>query len=395
MNSRNLAARAGRWSAQHRKTAIVGWILFVVIATFAGKSIGMAELPEADMANGESKRSMQLIESADFPETVGEQVLIQGKGSIKSGDPQVTAAVKDVVQRLEGIDGVTDIKSPLVAADRADTVSEDGRSVVVNFSLPDADEDDEKLIASAQAPLAAVAAVQKAHPELRVEEYGGASERHALSATEKADEAKSMQLSMGGTLLILLLAFGAIVAAGVPLLLALTSVGATVGLLGPVSQISGLHPAVAQVVTLVGIAVGVDYAMFYSRRMMEERDRGHSSEAAVEIAAATSGRAVLISGVTVMVAMAGLLFAGNPIFSAFGIGTMLVVAVTVIGSMTFLPATLSFLGEKNWLEKGRVPWVTKRRHQAKGESRVWGAILTRVLARPLWRSPPPRRVGRC
>ena len=123
--------------------------------------------------------------------------------------------------------------------------------------------------------------------------------------------------------------------------------------------------------------------MFYSRRMMEERDRGHSAEAAVEIAAATSGRAVLISGLTVMTAMAGLLFAGNPIFVGFGIGTMLVVAVAVLGSMTFLPAMLSFLSEKNWLEKGRVPWVTKRRHQAKGESRVWGAIITRVLQRPL------------
>jgi RND superfamily putative drug exporter len=117
--------------------------------------------------------------------------------------------------------------------------------------------------------------------------------------------------------------------------------------------------------------------------MMEERDRGHSTTAALEIAAATSGRAVLISGLTVMTAMAGLLFAGNPIFSAFGIGTTLVVAVTVLGSLTFLPASLSFLGEKGWLEKGRVPYITKRRHQSKGESRVWGAILTRVLKRPL------------
>ena len=105
--------------------------------------------------------------------------------------------------------------------------------------------------------------------------------------------------------------------------------------------------------------------------------------AAVEIAAATSGRAVLISGLTVLTAMAGLLFAGNPIFVGFGIGTMLVVAVAVLGSMTFLPAMLSFLSRKNWLEKGRVPYITKRRHQAKGESRLWGAVVTRVLKRPL------------
>jgi uncharacterized membrane protein YdfJ with MMPL/SSD domain len=81
--------------------------------------------------------------------------------------------------------------------------------------------------------------------------------------------------------------------------------------------------------------------------------------------------------------MAGLLFAGNPIFVGFGIGTMLVVAVAMIGSLTFLPAMLSFLSQKNWLEKGRVPYITKRRHKAKGESRVWGATVTRVLERPL------------
>ena len=218
---------------------------------------------------------------------------------------------------------------------------------------------------------------------MRVEEYGAASERKALGEQERADEAKQTQLSMGGTLIILLLAFGAMVAAGVPLLLGVTSVVATTGLLGPVSQLAPLHDAVAQVVMLVGLAVGVDYAMFYLRRMMEERDKGRSSDVALDIAAATSGRAVLISGFTVMAAMGGMFFSGNPIFVSFGIGTILVVGVAVIGSLTFLPAVLSYLGQKNWLEKGRVPWVAKRRHSTNGESRVWSAILDRVLARPL------------
>jgi uncharacterized membrane protein YdfJ with MMPL/SSD domain len=276
MQSRNLAARAGRWSAQHRKTAIIGWILFVVLATFAGSNIGQKELASSEMGNGESKRAEMIIDAADFPHTAGEQVLVQGKGSVKSDDSQVTAAVKDVVQRLERIDGVTDIESPLVREDRANTVSKDGRSVVVNFSLPGVEDeaDTDVLAKQAQAPLAAVAAVQKAHPELLVEEFGAASERNALADKEAADEARSMQLSMGATLLILLIAFGAAVAAGVPLLLGMTSVFATVGLLGPVSQLSALHPAVAQVVQLVGLAVGVDYAMFYLRRMMEEQDKG-------------------------------------------------------------------------------------------------------------------------
>jgi uncharacterized membrane protein YdfJ with MMPL/SSD domain len=385
MQPRNLAARAGRWSAQHRKTAILGWIAFVVLATFIGSNVGQQNLKTAEMGNGDSKRAQLIVDAAGFPKTAGEQVLVQGKGSVKADDPQVTAAVTDVVNRLEKIDGVTEIESPLVAKDRENTVSKDGRSVVVNFSLPgtDDEEDTEALAKQAEAPVAAVAAVQKAHPELHVEEYGAASERYALNDKEAADEARSQQLSLAGTLIVLLLAFGAAVAAGVPLLLGATSVGATIGLLGPVSQLTGLHPAVAQVVTLVGLAVGVDYAMFYLRRMMEEQDKGRSPAAALDVAAATSGRAVLISGFTVMAAMAGMFFSGNPIFTSFGIGTILVVGVAVLGSLTVLPAMLSYLGQKGWLEKGRVPWVLKRRHANKGESRMWGAILDRVLKRPL------------
>ena len=188
---------------------------------------------------------------------------------------------------------------------------------------------------------------------------------------------------MGGTLILLLLTFAAAVAAGVPLLLGVSSFVATTGLLGPVSQLTPLHPAVQQVTMLIGLAVGVDYAMFYMRRMTEERDKGRSSADALDVAAATSGRAVLISGFTVMAAMAGMFFSGNPIFSSFGIGTMLVVLVAMIGSLTFLPAVLSYLGQKNWLEKGRVPYLAKRRHKNGGESRVWNAILDRVIKHPV------------
>ena len=166
-------------------------------------------------------------------------------------------------------------------------------------------------------------------------------------------------------------------------MLALTAVMGTIGLLGPVSQLVALDDAISSVVLLVGLAVGVDYCMFYLRREMEERDAGKGPEAALEAAAATSGRAVLISGLTVMVAMAGMFLAGNAVFVSFGVGTILVVAVAVLGSLTVLPAMLSWLGEKGWTEKGRVPWLGGLRHRNHGESRVWGAILDRVLARPV------------
>ena len=380
MQPRNVAARAGRWSAQHRKPAILGWILFVVLAAVLGGKVGQNDLDDSARGSGESKRGDMIVEAAGFPDRTGEQVLVQGSGSVKADHPAVTAAVRDVVGRLERIEGITEIESPLDPAARPSTVSKDGRSVVVNFKLRGADEHVETLV---EQPLAAVAAVQSAHPGVRVEQFGDASAAKEIAAQDAKDGKRSELISYGLLLIILLVAFGALVAAGLPLVLGATAVAGTVGLLGPVSHLYALPVDVAELVVIIGLAVGVDYAMFYTRRMMEERDRGHSVEDAVEIAAGTSGRAVLISGVTVMTAMAGLLFAGNPIFVGFGIGTMLVVAVAMLGSLTFLPAMLSFLGEKNWLEKGRVPYVTKRRHEAKGESRVWGAIITRVLERPL------------
>ena len=380
MQPRNLAARAGRWSAHHRRTAILGWIAFVVLAAVLGGKLGQNDLDDSARGSGESKRGDMIVEAAGFPDRAGEQVLVQGKGSVKAGDAEVTAAVRDVVTRLEGIKGITEIESPLDPAARVDTVSADGRSVVVNFEIAGSDEHAEKVV---DKPLAAVAAVQRAHTGVRIEQFGDASAMKEIAAQDVKDGKRSELISYALLLIILLVAFGALVAAGLPLVLGATAVAGTVGLLGPVSHLYALPVDVAELVVIIGLAVGVDYAMFYSRRMMEERDRGHSVADAVEIAAATSGRAVLISGITVLTAMAGLLFAGNPIFVGFGIGTMLVVAVAILGSMTFLPAMLSFLGHKNWLEKGRVPYVTKRRHESKGESRVWGAILTRVLKRPL------------
>jgi uncharacterized membrane protein YdfJ with MMPL/SSD domain len=306
-------------------------------------------------------------------------VLVQGKGSVRVGDPRFTAAVQDVVSTLERTKGVSNVESPLDAEHKGN-VSKDGTAALVDFELP-GDEDAAK--DRVEAPLASVAALQKEHPEVVLGEFGDASAEKEIGDAFEQDFQRAETLSLPITLLILLVAFGALVAAGLPLLLGATAVMGTIGLLGPVSQLHALDESVSSVVLLVGLAVGVDYCMFYLRREMEERDAGRSWDAALNAAAATSGRAVLISGFTVMAAMAGMFLAGNAVFVSFGIGTIIVVAVAMLGSVTVLPAMLSFLSRKGWVEKGRVPWVAKRRHKTKGESRVWGVILDRVLRRPL------------
>ena len=175
------------------------------------------------------------------------------------------------------------------------------------------------------------------------------------------------------------MAFGALVAAGIPLLLALTAVFATFGLIAIPSHVFPVAMQAPALVLLIGLAVGVDYSMFYLKREREERAAGRSEQAALEAAAATSGRSVLVAGLTVIAAMAGMFLTGDPTFESLGVAAITVVAIAVLGSLTVLPALLSRLGDK--VDRGRVPLVGRRR--TGGESRIWGAIVDRVLRRPL------------
>ncbi len=372
MSQHNLAARAGHWSARHRKLAIGGWLAFVLAAFIAGNVIGTKTLKDADTGNGSSRVADQAVDRAGFPKRADENVLVQVRGA--AAQPQLEPAVADVLRRLRRTAHVVDVTDPYHAKGQ---VSPDGRSALVTFSIPG---DDDTTKTRVDASLATTAAAQAAHPQLRIAQFGDASANKALDAAMGSDFSRAETLSLPITLIILVVAFGALVAAGVPLLLALTAVIATLGLIGPISQLFPMDSSINSVVLLIGLAVGIDYSMFYVRRKMEERDAGRSSEAALEIAAATSGRAVLVSGVTVMIAMAGMFFAGNAVFSSFAVGTMLVVAVAMLGSITVLPAVLSKLGDN--VEKARVPFIGRLRHRNHGESRAWGWILDRVLARP-------------
>jgi RND superfamily putative drug exporter len=292
MQSQGLAARAGRWSAQHRKKAILGWFAFVILATVLGGMVGTKTLADEDLGNGESKRGDQIIEDAGFPDQSGETVLVQGRDRLAVGDPKFTAAVNDVVSELEATKGVREVESPLAPENRGN-ISADGRSALVNFKLP-GDEDAAK--DAVAAPLATVAALQERHPEVTLGEFGDASAEKEIGDAFEQDFQKAETISLPITLAILLLAFGALVAAGLPLLLGATAVMGTIGLLGPISQLHALDQSSSSVVLLVGLAVGVDYSMFYLRREMEERDAGRSWQGALDAAAATSGRAVLVSG---------------------------------------------------------------------------------------------------
>ena len=372
--SNNLAARMGRWSAGHKKTAIFGWIAFVAVAFVAGNAIGTKQLDPKKAGSGESGRVEALL-ADHFEQPQGDSVLIRST-TATVGSPAFRATIVDVERSVAGLAQVKKVESPFDPAIKG-RISADRHHAVVTVQLRTTDlKKAMKLDEAVQTKLAAVAT---RHPGISVEEFGLNSEKELDTAV--ADDFKKAGLfSVPVTLIILLVAFGALLAAGLPILLALSAVVGTMGLLAIPSQFMPLDTDIGVIVLLIGLAVGVDYSMFYLKREREERAAGRTKEAALDAAAATSGRSVLISGVTVMVAMGGMLLTGDKTFMGFGVATMLVVAVAVLGSLTVLPALLAALGDK--VDRLRVPFLHRLR-RSDGSGRMWSAILDRVLRRPV------------
>ena len=370
----SIASRIGMWSAAHWKTATVGWLILVALAFVAGNMLGTTTIDPVSAIPGESGRAARIV-AAGFDRPAGESVLIQST-TANLDDAAFRAAVADVTTGLAASGDVQNLRSPLTDPGPG-SVSADRRSTLVTFDVRGEAQD----AAAKIAPIvASVDAVQSRHRDLYVGEFGAASARQAINGAVGADLKQAGILSIPITLGILLVAFGALVAAGIPLLLALTAVVGALGLVGISSHLLPADPEVAAIVLLIGLAVGVDYSMFYLKREREERAAGRSPQAALAAAAATSGRSVLISGLTVMVAMAGMFLTGGATFASFGLATMMVVAVAMVGSLTVLPALLSRLGDN--VDRLRLPLLgTPRRGD--GAGRVWTAIIVRVLRRPV------------
>jgi RND superfamily putative drug exporter len=370
MEKRNLAARAGHWSATHRKTAIFGWLGFVVVAFMIGNAVAQKTIHGADDFSGESGSAEQaLYDSGLRPND--ENVLVQSD-SLTINDARFRSAVIQASSELSKAKDVENVVSP-IGGDAP--VSADGHSALVQFQITG---DDVEAADRLDSSKAVVTSVQDDHPDLRVEQFGSASTKKELNTTFQNDLFKAEALSFPLTLLILIVAFGALVAALIPLLLGITAVMAAEQLVTLPSQLSPVDGNVSSVILLIGLAVCVDYSLFYLRREREARAAGKEMGEALDIAAGTSGKAVLISGITVIAAMAGMFLSGDKTFISFAEGTILVVAIAIVASLTVLPAVLSWLGDR--VENGRIPFMRKRRPA--GESRFWTRVVSGAMRRP-------------
>jgi uncharacterized membrane protein YdfJ with MMPL/SSD domain len=343
----------GRWSIHHPRVAVAAWLAFVVACVALGAISGTKTLDNG--AVGESARGYAIMDKHSLWGPGRELAYLHAQSA-----PVPRGAIRDVERRFRAL-GLTPARK----------LSADGRSAVVSTPL------------TRDIPVeqirAAVAAAARAHPELTIEETGDVSADQARSRTVDRDLHRTELLSIPVTLLVLLFAFGSLVAALVPVLLALSAVAAGLGLLGPLSQLFPVEDSAKTVVLLIGMAVGVDYALFFVVRSRAERKRGSTIDQALETTQRTSGRTVVISGATVAIAMAGMYIVGVRTLSGIATAAIAVIACAVLGAVTALPATLRLLGPR--VDRGRIP-LLPRAHTDSG-SRFWSALIERVTRRPL------------
>jgi uncharacterized membrane protein YdfJ with MMPL/SSD domain len=363
----NLAATLGGWSARHRLTAVGAWLALVVVTMLLGSAAGQVTMTQAEYGVGESGQATWTLVNAGIKDPASELVMISGSGA-SPDKAAMQSAVSTVLAAVQATGQVGSVRAPVTSAS--------GRQVLLQFSMKG---DPDTAYKRVQPVEDAVTRVQAAHRNVTIEEVGQASVSRWFNDTIFRDFKQAEWTVVPLAIGILLVVFGALVAALLPVALALTAFLAANGILALVSHAVHVDSSASSVMMLMGMAVGVDYCLFYLRRDREERARGAGNEAVLRTAAATSGRSVLVSGLTVMVAMAGMFLAGVQIFDGFAIATISVVLIAVVGSVTVLPALLSLLGDK--VELGRVPFLRRAGRQA-GGGRFWTAVLDRVLSRP-------------
>ena len=362
-----MTLKVARWSVRHPWRAIGTWLLLVIAAVACGAAITMHTTTDADYRVGQSGVAAQQIQAAGLTPPDSEFVVL----STASGGP-VGANVRDAATRIAGeLRGDAHIKQVSAPA-----VSPDKKLMIVPITMKSVAEGDDPDISGITR---VVHGAQPRAPGVRIVQTGDTSMNDAINARVGHDLGSAESKSLPITIVLMLIVFAALIAAGIPVLLAIASVFATMGLMGPVSLLLPMEDTVTSVILLIGMAVGVDYSLFYLKRERQERQRGASTADAVEIAAATSGHSIVVSGIAVIVSMGGLFAVGDVTFASIATGSLVVVAFAVFGSLTVLPALLTLLGPK--VDRPRIPglWRLGARLQP-------GAISKRLLA-PALRRP--------
>ncbi|MEE8278536.1 MAG: MMPL family transporter, partial [Thermoanaerobaculia bacterium] len=400
----SFTARMARWSARHRWRVVIAWVVLVVAALFVTSAVG-TDTDIGQGGTGESQEVIDLLEDrfGEEQETGGfQEIVVFEHPSLTVDDPVYQETVEGLlaelralrVEEIEVVGGTTVISESRIVSgttshfdigaprEQSPFVAQNETGGDVTLALVDLEGDEDEVLDNVGAVLDAVAEFEP--PEGFAQSAAGdailiGGDASLLDQQEEIineDFARAGLLNLPVTFGILILAFGAVVVALVPLALAFTAIFVALGLLAIISQASPMAEVFSEIVLLLGLATGIDYSLFVVSRFRSERRAGRSLEEALLAASGTSGKAVVFAGVTVLLALTGLFFLGDVIFTSLGIAAVVVVGMAILVSVTLLPALLSLLGDN--VNRLRVPFLGRP-----GEGGgMWGFIADRVLARP-------------
>jgi len=360
--------------ARHPWRTIVAWIVLVVLAVFAIATLLSLTTDGNPTNDPQSQRAKDLL-AASFPPTVGAamtDIVVVRSDRYRVRTPQFDALVRSLARDIRSADGVDAVRSYLSSPDPA-LVSRDRRAAMVQFSEASDDGIDH-----------VVSVVHRANdqPGFDVSVTGQKTIDRDFNKLSESDLQKGeLRIGLPAALIILLLVFGSVVAGLMPLMITLPSIVVALGLVALLAQVFNLSIFVVNMLTGMGLALGIDYALFVVSRFREERGRGREQMDAIAATSATANRAVVFSGTTFVIAMFGMLIVPNSIMRSLATGAIVVGAVSVIASATLLPALLGLIGDG--VNRLRIPFFGRRSlEQSNPEGRFWGAIVRGVLRRP-------------
>jgi RND superfamily putative drug exporter len=360
--------------ARHPWRTIVAWIVLVVLAVFAIASF-LTLTTEGNPTNDPQSQRAEDLLAASFPPTVGAamtDIVVVRSDRYRVRTPQFDSLVGSLAREIRSAEGVDAVRSYLSSPDPA-IVSRDRRAAMVQFSEASDDGIDH-----------VVSVVHRANdqPGFDVSVTGQKTiDRDFNSLSESDLQHGELQIGLPAALIILLLVFGSVVAGLMPLMITLPSIVVALGLVALLAQAFNLSIFVVNMLTGMGLALGIDYALFVVSRFREERGRGRKQMDAIAATATTANRAVVFSGTTFVIAMFGMLIVPNSIMRSLAVGAIVVGAVSVVASATLLPALLGLIGDG--VDRWRIPFFGRRSlEQSNPEGRFWGAIVRGVLRRP-------------
>ena len=381
--------RVAVWSARHRWPLIIAWFVCTIGLFAASQALGGIKAVNAtggsEISQTESGRAYEAMNSGGSAASSDELDVVVTSASLKVTDPAFRATVETILGRLRGVDATVDgatapalaqLTDPYATTPSAGFFAPDLTSVRIVGQLQG---ESSALETRTKALAPVITSIEAAFPAYQIHAIGDTLINDQINAVVNSDLDGSLKISLPVTFLILLVAFGAAVAALVPLILAVSALLAAFGVFGIFSQlVEPVSPYASQLIVLVGLAVAIDYSLFMLTRFRSERRGGRDKLGAIEIASSTAGRAVFFSGLAVMISLAGLFLLPVSIFRSMAIGTIAVIAVSVVGSLVFLPAVLSILGDG--IDRGRVPFMARR---GNGQGGAWAAIVRAVMRRPV------------